>query len=170
MSVIERAREDIAEGRLWKARDRLTGALGHRPHEVAVLDLLVDVYLAMGDVPAAGRFLMLSARDDGAARDARETFEWQQRASARDLATAVPAKQPLDRYPPVVQERLKALAKRASAEGVQVSWMRPRPVRGDVNNEGGWLGGALASLVGILLVLPWVVGLIYMIVMLARLL
>lgn len=168
MTVIERSRQDIAEGRLWKARDRLTGALGHRPHDTEVLERLAEVYLAMGDVPAAGRFLMLSARDDDVARDARDTFRRLRQASSYSLAVAVPAKQPLDRYPPVVQERLRELSDRARSDGIEVKWMRLRSEDGSDHGEGGRGESLVVTALVALFVIPWLVGLVYLVVMVAR--
>ncbi len=57
-SALERARADLAAGRAWLARDRLTGLLDHRQDD-EVLALLVEVHLAMGDLPKAGALLVL---------------------------------------------------------------------------------------------------------------
>jgi hypothetical protein len=62
MRVLERAREDIADGRLWKARDRLTGALRASPSHQELLDLLGEVHYRMGDLPEAGRYWLLTER------------------------------------------------------------------------------------------------------------
>jgi hypothetical protein len=51
--AVERARADIAAGRAWKARDRLTGHLGDNLDPEA-LELLGQVHYDMGDMPAAG--------------------------------------------------------------------------------------------------------------------
>jgi hypothetical protein len=51
--AVERARADLAAGRAWKARDRLTGHLADNLDPEA-LELLGEVHYAMGDMPAAG--------------------------------------------------------------------------------------------------------------------
>jgi len=51
--VVDRAKADLAAGRAWKARDRLTGALVARADD-ELLGLLGEVYFAMGDLPRAG--------------------------------------------------------------------------------------------------------------------
>jgi hypothetical protein len=64
---LARARADLAAGRAWKARDRLTGLLAHR-HDLEVLDLLASVHHEMQDLPAAGALWFVTGRDDDKAR------------------------------------------------------------------------------------------------------
>jgi len=64
---LARARADLAAGRLWKARDRLTGLLVHR-QDLEVLDLLATVHHEMQDLPAAGALWFVTCRDDEMAR------------------------------------------------------------------------------------------------------
>jgi len=54
VGAVERARRDIADGRPWKARERLRSYLAAQPTDPAALDLLGEVNHAMGDLPAAG--------------------------------------------------------------------------------------------------------------------
>lgn len=77
--VLDRARADLAAGRAWKARDRLTGALRDRQDE-ALLELLARVHLYMGELPSAGcLFFALGADDD----DARAAIAaWRERFSS----------------------------------------------------------------------------------------
>ncbi len=74
--AIDRARLDIEDGRLWKARDRLSGGLVHRQDDEFV-DLLATVHHRMGDLPAAGALWFVIGRDDGTARAA--IAAWQER-------------------------------------------------------------------------------------------
>ncbi|MBM6401662.1 DUF6584 family protein [Phycicoccus sonneratiae] len=67
--AVERARADLEAGRPWMARDRLLGALPHRPDE-GLVDLLAEVHVLMHDLPAAGALWFATGRDDEAARDA----------------------------------------------------------------------------------------------------
>ena len=167
MSVVERARLDVEQGRLWKARDRLTGTLQQRPHEAEVIDLLGDVYLRMGDPPAAGRILMLSAREDEAARKAREAFTSLHQANVYYLAAAVPAKRPLDRYPDPVQGRLAQLAEAVMTESGEVAWARTATDAENPAIENGKGGLLIAIALGMLFILPWLIGLIYIVSRLA---
>ena len=102
---LNRAKEDIAQGRLWKARDRLTGLLSMYPAEQPVLHLLGEVLFRMGDLPAAGRYWVLTDRQgddvDAALEALHERF-----GEGVSLAKAIPIRAPLALYPPIVQERL----------------------------------------------------------------
>ena len=61
-----RIREDIDNGRLWKARDRLQGHLATAPADQVVLDLLGSVWFVMGDLPQGVAALdRVVERDDG---------------------------------------------------------------------------------------------------------
>jgi hypothetical protein len=51
--AVQRARADLAAGREWKARDRLTGHLAGE-YDAEALELLGEVYYAMRDLPSAG--------------------------------------------------------------------------------------------------------------------
>lgn len=100
MGVLERAAADLASGRAWKARDRLSGALVNRCDD-AVLGMLGEVCFAMRDLPAAGAAWFGTTRqgeDVDAAlaawferfgHDPDElwrTLPWAVRESARDTA------------------------------------------------------------------------------------
>ncbi|PWJ27028.1 hypothetical protein ATK17_3214 [Branchiibius hedensis] len=72
--AIERARDDLASGRTWKARDRLRGAIGQRQDD-EIVDLLAQVYFEMQDLPAAGALWFVTGRDDERARAAVAAWE-----------------------------------------------------------------------------------------------
>ncbi|HXV33632.1 MAG TPA: DUF6584 family protein [Gaiellaceae bacterium] len=107
MRALERAREEVEAGGLWKARDRLEGYLATNPHDQETLLFLGEVYTRMGDLPAAGKYLYLTESwGDGAAREA---FEERYGRSAARMLNALPAKPPLEAYPPKVAARLSRL-------------------------------------------------------------
>jgi hypothetical protein len=108
VSVLDRAAADVAAGRLWKARDRLAGALRDAPADVRVLAALADVHRRMGDLPAAGLHRLLTEAGPPPDEDEalRERF-----GSPQALFTALPARAPVEAYPAAVQERLEALAR-----------------------------------------------------------
>ena len=86
---MSRARADLAAGRAWKARDRLTGLLIHRQDE-EVLDLLATVHQQMQNLPAAGALWFVTGRDDELARSAIEA--WQERhGNDHDRWRSIPA-------------------------------------------------------------------------------
>lgn len=81
VTVVERAQRDIEDGRLWKARDRLAGALVHR-QDNEVVSLLATVHQLMGDLPAAGALWFVLERDDD---DTRQSLEaWRERYPTSD--------------------------------------------------------------------------------------
>lgn len=73
---MSRARDDLAAGRAWKARDRLQGLLAHRQDE-EVLELLAEVHHQVGDLPSAGGLWFVLGRDDVMARAAAAA--WRER-------------------------------------------------------------------------------------------
>ena len=72
-NALLRARADLEAGRPWKARDRLTSLLVQR-QDAEVVDLLVDVHLAMNNLPAAGVLMFVRERSDEAATRAIEAW------------------------------------------------------------------------------------------------
>lgn len=158
--LIDRARADLEAGRPWKARDRLTGWLHQNPTDQDALGLLGDVYMRMGDEPAAGRALMLTERDDEDTRRAVEAFEARYGNTAARIQ-ALGVRVPFDRWPPRVQERLRALQQRADADGLR--WIEDRPGSPvELPPKGPWWHEALAMGAFGLLVAPWIVGAIVM--------
>jgi hypothetical protein len=168
--VVEHARADVESGRLWKARDRLAGAIRTTPTDQDVLELLGEVHFRMGDHPTAWRFWVLTERSGPEAELAEAAFV--ERYGDEDLAAVlrrIPAREPLDDYPAAVQERLSGLEAKARDAGI--AW--PRSERDAMSEDGrlddtptGWLIGGviLVGFVGV-----WLVGLVVVIVFLAGL-
>lgn len=75
--ALDRARADLADGRAWKARDRLTGMLATRRDDDLV-DLLAQAHYEMGDLPAAGALWFVTGRRDDRAENAMAA--WRERA------------------------------------------------------------------------------------------
>lgn len=101
----DKAIQDVREGRLWKARDRLTGLLATFPADQKILNLLGEVYFQMGDLPQAGRYWYLTDRQ-GPEVDAAIEALVERYGSGRSCAKAIPIRAPIDLYPPAVHERL----------------------------------------------------------------
>lgn len=74
MNAIDRARDDVAAGRVWLARDRLAGRLCN-VCDTETLTLLAEVHLAMQDLPAAGAMFYALGGSDGRATDAIAAWE-----------------------------------------------------------------------------------------------
>lgn len=103
--ALKKAKQDVREGRLWKARDRLTGLLATFPADQRVLNLLGEVHFQMADLPQAGRYWYLTDRKGPEVEAALEALV-ERYGSKRNLARAIPIRAPLGLYPPVVRERL----------------------------------------------------------------
>ncbi len=117
--LLERARRDLAEGRAWKARDRLVGALAHRADD-ELLDLLGEVHAGMGDLPAAGAAWFATGRADEPAVAAGHAWRERHGADALQLWASLPPRvRGLDR--PVVRALHDAAVKSASARGPRLS-------------------------------------------------
>lgn len=106
--AIRRARNDIAEGELWRARDRLISYVRQRPDDEVAVDLLGSVFHQMGDTPNAGRYWMLANRSDDAAERARGVFLAPFADQPDALIRALPRMAGPDAYPSVVRRRFVA--------------------------------------------------------------
>jgi hypothetical protein len=155
-SAADRAREDISAGRLWKARDRLAVAVRERPADQELLELLGEVYFRMGDLPAAGRFWLPTARTGPEIDAALAAFEERWGSSPGEMLKLVPLCGDVDDYPESARPRLQALGERGGRAGLE--WQqreRNRPNWGDVEEledtgvgVGGWLALALLAVLG----------------------
>jgi hypothetical protein len=128
IAAIERARKDRAEGRPWKARERLRSFLTAYPADQTALDLLGEIYYEMGDLPAAGAAWFLCTRDDSASREAIAALRREHERSTRGLLGALRVRAPFEAWPPPVQERLRSIQAEAARRGVE--W-EPAATRAD---------------------------------------
>jgi hypothetical protein len=151
--VLERARAEIAAGRLWKARDRLAGAIRFDRYDQAVLELLGEVHFLMGDLPEAGRCWFLTECSGFEAEQARNALE---ERFGRDPALVlewIPFGGELELYPPVVRLRLEQLIAQAETRGERLLEARRRGrQRGRDGERGkrGVLAGCLMIVVAAL--------------------
>lgn len=114
--TIERCREEVARGELWKARDRLQGLFVTYYFDAEIADLLADVYHRMGDLPQAGKFWTLVDREDERARAGRAAFE----ARFPDPVARVnqlPLRRGFRKFPAPVLARIEALAAQTGFTG-----------------------------------------------------
>lgn len=110
--VIERARRDLADHQLWRARRRLEGFVGSQGYHRDVMELLGDVCDQMGDLPAAGRFWFFCETRDDDQRRAIEQFVRDAGGDPLVIFSQLPRRlrdTRLERFPPDVQKRLRAL-------------------------------------------------------------
>lgn len=115
--VLARARADIRAGRLWKARDRLQGALATR-QDWELVDLLALTYVGMGDLPRAGALWFALERDDELSRPAITAWK-----SVNPNAEARLASIPRPLRSPVGWDHLDDL-RRAAKDEARARWSR----------------------------------------------
>lgn len=112
---VVRAQQDLKDGSLWKARDRLHGVLRSAPADQETLELLGSVYYEMGDLPNAGRYWFLTDRNDSQTEEAQAALH--DRYPFPELLRHIPARAPAEDYPPQVQVRIEELKTRADRGG-----------------------------------------------------
>lgn len=132
-SALEKARADIRSERLWKARDRLTAAVNHDPTDQELLELIGDVYFKMGDLPNAGRFWLLTGREDDAVELALSSFEERWGGNLGEKLKMVPIAAGFEEYPAPAQRRLLRLQGAARRAGIR--WPRPGRRKGHVEDD-----------------------------------
>jgi hypothetical protein len=154
--AVERARADLAAGRAWKARDRLTGHL-RDAHDDEALELLGEVHHQMGDLPAAGAVWFGTSRRG---KDVDESVEaWRERHHDnfpemwRSLPRSVRSRPG--------NKRVEALRRRAEADAPA----RPgAPVTGGEGKGGGPDAAVvIAVALGLLVVVCAVIGFVTLI-------
>ena len=152
-AAIDRARDDLAAQRPWKARERLRSYLKAFPLDAVARDLLGQTLYDMRDLPAAGALWFLSERDDDDARAAIDALRDEHRRSGAAFRATLDVRAPIEDWPPLVQDRLRALQAEAAREGARWDPYAPRVVEhieGRVLSAHGdrlVLAGCLAALV-----------------------
>jgi hypothetical protein len=58
--ILDKAQTQIENGALWRAKEILQGAIRNEDYNVQLFEMMGTVFLRMGDLPEAGRFLFLS--------------------------------------------------------------------------------------------------------------
>ncbi len=164
-----RARADVGADRLWKARDRLSAAVRDSPTDQEILELLGEVHFRMGDGPAAWRYWALTERRGADVEAAERAFDERYgRSGLAEQLSQIPVRAPIKDYPSGARGRLLVLEERARAENVR--WPRVRSAgqeerHDDEELEGGCLG---ATVIGALLVGPWLFGLVAVLYLVGR--
>ena len=113
---IDRARADLAAGRPWMARNRLQSFVSRHPDHQEALELLGEVLYGMGDLPRAGRYWFMTARNDEEAQLAIAALRSVYPRPELLLAALRLRKEPVG-YPPAAVERFKSLLAEAGARG-----------------------------------------------------
>lgn len=163
----QRAKDDFAAGRLWKARDRLHGLVRANPTNEEMFSLLGDVYFEMGDLPQAGRYWYLTIREGVNFDEARNAFEQRFGTQAAQIIEALPVYARWTEFEPEIRQRLGNLIESAGikSQGTSARWTkdwwfdRPRrePSKPLKPLDKGWTF-VVAVLVVLLTVGVWVTG------------
>jgi hypothetical protein len=105
-----RVDDEIKAGRLWRARERLSGVLQHRIYDPDLCEEMGYVLLLMNDLPEAGKYLFLSGKRKPEYEEAIEIFlQRHGRHGWKQLASQFPKRLQnlrLDQFPQSVQDQL----------------------------------------------------------------
>ena len=99
-TALDRVRSDLAEGRLWKARDRVTGNFAGRPTDPVLLELAGQVFFQMGDLPRAGAYWFLTDKDGPEVEAALVALKERHGNGALGLVHALPVGDAIEAFPP----------------------------------------------------------------------
>lgn len=164
-----RVKEDLRNGRLWKARDRLQGARRVDPANQWLLETLGEIYYKMGDLPAAGRVWFLTTRTGSEWEAAEAGFYDRYGRKPSSVVAALEVRAAMDRFPPSVQERLRDLQQRLAKEGR--FWEprdRPAPQISRTRRARDWLVGLAIGAVTLTLISALLIGLYNMVLFVVR--
>ena len=112
--VYERVDAEVAEGRLWRAKEILQGNIRTLGYDAELFERYGRVLLAMGDVVEAGKYLFLSARRKPDYEEPIALYlSRHTRRDPRNLLGTFPRVSRLPRladYPDAVRQTLEGLA------------------------------------------------------------
>ncbi len=110
MDVLRRAEREIANGRLWRAREILENSVRHRGYKAKIYEKLGTVLLEMKDTAEAGKYLFLSGETKPEYEEAIDTFFQKYENKPRSLFRSFPNSAKLlkiSEYPKSVAEKLR---------------------------------------------------------------
>lgn len=170
MPDLTRVKQEILDGRLWKARDRLFGLRLTYPSSQEVIELLGDVLYKMDDFPEAGRFFYLTERTDTICDEAIRAFEERCGANPCTMMKQLPIRREIDRYGPIALKRINELRDKCPEVRLKVS---ESAIKVDNSIEPSklsvWKDRILMYLFALFLGGPWIIGLFTLIIWLISL-
>jgi hypothetical protein len=126
-AVIEKARQDRADGQLWRARQRLASYVSSTGYDRWVLELLGEICYEMGDFPAAGRYWFFVELRTPPQQEAVALFLQLHRRHPQRIPYLWPAKLRyvrLERLPAEVQNRFRTMAEHLPPPRARVNTTR----------------------------------------------
>jgi hypothetical protein len=159
--AVQRARADLAEGREWKARERLVGHLAGE-YDAEALELLGEVNYAMRDLPAAGAAWFGTSRRGADVDEAVEA--WRERHG--DHFAQMWSSLPRSVREREGNKRVDALRRRAEqvagspGTGGPGGAAQPRPAAEDTGDGGPDAATIIALALAVLFVVCAIVGLV----------
>ncbi|GAB3295770.1 hypothetical protein EK0264_14505 [Epidermidibacterium keratini] len=156
-AAIRNARHDLAVGRPWQARDRLSSYCAAHLNERA-LDLLGDVHAAMGDLPAAGAVWFVLDRTDPLARDAAVAFDEYYGHSRERTWSALPRAVRMGSEVPRVADLRAEFGASRGADGNETLGSRAADALFMTSLFAGCGGLLSAAAVGVVTIIRWIFG------------
>lgn len=161
MPNLDRVQQEIANDRLWKARDRLLGLFATFPTSQEVLELLGEVFYKMGDLPEAGRYWYLTECSDELVQDAVHTFRERCGSNPCIMLKQLPIREHLEKYGPVALKRLQELLHQCPEDKRPMvkSYLPSEELDEMCESKWSiWRDRIVSSISLILLIGPWIVG------------
>ena len=162
MPNLDRVQQEIINGRLWKARDRLLGLFVTYPNSQEVLELLGEVFYKMGDLPEAGRYWYLTECSDKLVQEAIHSFSERCGSKPCVMLKQLPIREYYEKYGPVALKRLQELLHQCPEEKQPriksyLPWEELEEML-EPSKWALWCDRLVSSLCLILLLGPWLAG------------
>ena len=112
MDVLKRAEREIANGRLWRAREILENSVRHSGYKARVYGQLGIVLLEMKDLAEAGKYLFLSGATKPEYEEAVSIFFEKYENKPHNLFRSFPNSAKLSKvseYPKIIADKLREL-------------------------------------------------------------
>ncbi|HZH97571.1 MAG TPA: DUF6584 family protein [Fimbriimonadaceae bacterium] len=145
--ALDKAKQEIAEGKLGIARDRLHGLVNTYPENLALRSLPGDVYWKLGYPAEAGRFWFLDHELTDERREAISAFLSRCGGDPRVILHNLKLRPPLEAFTEKeVREKIDELLRAIGARELPVRESSARNVP-----SVGWMYGCVAAFVGVLI-------------------
>nr|CAP47642.1 putative integron gene cassette protein [uncultured bacterium] len=110
MKPLKKAKLELGNGRPWRAKEILRGAIGQSPFDTELYKTYGELLLSLGDLPEAGKYLFLSGSAEPMHEEAVAEFlrRWG-RSGPELLYSRFPSRarlQSISDYPPTVRKAL----------------------------------------------------------------